>query len=166
MLERATILPKSTQYFQRMTKVDLTRGVIKVFGKDQEERMVPINVQASQASDKYLAGRQQHQDLPVFLSHQTQDALTTSGLLSILRRLARRAGVEERVHTHLFRHTFARCWVINGGDLESLRLALGHSRLDTTRIYIGLRVEDIKRVHRRVSPADHLFEALQLSLWE
>ena len=149
----------------KMRDLDLEGGVIKVFGKDQEERVVPINLQACKALTLYLSERSRHDDAPVFTSQQTGDALTTSGLLSILRRLARRAGVEERVYTHLFRHTFAHRWVTGGGDLESLRQTLGHSRLDTTQIYAGLRVEDIKQIHRKVSPADRLLRAAQLSLW-
>jgi len=150
----------------KMGDIDLREGEVRVFGKDQEERFVPIDIQATQALTRYLDSRRDHgSNRPIFISQCTGKALTVSGLRQILKRLARQAGVEKRVYTHLFRHTFGQRWLANGGDLESLRLALGHNQLNTTQIYAGLRIEDVKRKHQQLSPANRLFRATQLPLW-
>ncbi|MFZ5916090.1 MAG: tyrosine-type recombinase/integrase [Chloroflexota bacterium] len=153
----------------KMKDLSLREGEIRAFGKDQEERLVPIGRQAIKALTRYLESRHDHgNNRPVFISKHTDEALTVHGLRQILKRLARRAGLEERIYTHLFRHTFSQRWMTDGtdgGDLESLRLALGHNQLSTTRIYAGLQIEEVKRKHQKLSPANRLLQAEQLRLW-
>jgi integrase/recombinase XerD len=75
-----------------------------------------------------------------------------------VRRLAGAAGVADRCSPHILRHSFARAFLANGGDVFTLQRILGHSpsSLQVTRRYVRLLDEDIRAAHRRASPLDRL----------
>ena len=149
----------------RIQDVDLANGMITVFGKDKEERRIPISRTTTKALRAYIGERIESPDAPVFLSSKTGKAFTVGGLRDLVRRLGEAAGLQRRIYPHLFRHTFAYRWIKMGGNLEKLRQILGHSRLDTTSIYAVARLEDIVEEHHRLRPADKLVEgAMVLSL--
>ena len=81
--------------------------------------------------------------------------LTYNGLKMMIQRLGKKAGVE-RLHLHLFRHTFAVRYLTNGGDLMTLRLILGHTTLHMTQQYLHLADQHLKIAHNRYSPVDCL----------
>lgn len=145
--------------------VDFSVWVVKVLGKDQEERKVPVGEMTIKAIKEYLGERIKEREAPLFLSSKNGRALTVSGLRQILKRLARKAGIKQEVYPHLLRHTFAYRWIRDGGNLEKLRQIMGHSRLETTSIYAKALQKDVEEEHRRLRPADKIAEAEQLSLW-
>ena len=81
--------------------------------------------------------------------------LTYSGLAQAIKRLGKRTGVP-RLHSHLFRHTFAVSYLMNGGDIMTLRLILGHATLEVTQMYMHLAEAHVKVQHHRFSPVDRL----------
>jgi site-specific recombinase XerD len=83
--------------------------------------------------------------------------LTLNGVYQAVRRCLRRAGVRTG-GPHLLRHTFARQYVLNGGDVFSLQRIMGHRDLSTTRIYVDMDVADLVAQHRRFSPIVRLLE--------
>jgi site-specific recombinase XerD len=131
----------------RIDCVDLVTREMRVFGKDQDERLVPFGERTVLALVDYWSGR--NDTIPTAF-HGLRGPLTTDGLRSIMRRLGAVAGVT--VSPHLLRHTFAHRWVTGGGDLESLRRILGHSSLAMTQRYAGLSIEHIKDKHKGVNP--------------
>lgn len=131
----------------RIDQVDLVRREMRVFGKDQSERLVPFGEKSIIALIDYWSGRN---DIIPTAFHGLGGPLTTAGLRSIIRRLGNVAGVD--VYPHLLRHTFAHRWVTGGGDLESLRRILGHSSLTMTQRYAGLSIDHIKAKHKSVDP--------------
>lgn len=143
-----------------LSDLDLAAREIKAFGKDQEERIVPFEEGAAEAVGVYLAQRTHGQpDDPLF--HNTRDPhsrLSATALLRILKRLARRAKLDENVYPHLIRHTFAKKWLRGPGkgDIEALREIMGHSSVETTRIYACYEREDIRRMHKDRSPANQI----------
>ena len=136
---------------------DLRRdGGIKVTGKGDAERMVPVGGTARRAVGAYLAARGPGgSDERLFLN-QADQPLTTSGVSQLLRRLRRRTGVSARCNPHTFRHTFAHNYLVNGGDALSLQRILGHSCLDMVKRYVRLSDVDLAGRHRSASPADRL----------
>jgi integrase/recombinase XerD len=70
--------------------------------------------------------------------------------------LGRLAAVGTRSSPHTFRHTFARGYLVNGGDVFSVQQILGHATLDMVRRYVGLSEADLVARHRTASPADRL----------
>ncbi len=146
----------------RVKNVNFEMGTITVYGKDAEERCIPISEATVKALRAYLKDRLHDPEAPVFVSTKTGEALTVCGLREIIRRIARAAGLQRRVYPHLFRHTFAYRWIKMGGNVEKLRYILGHSRLDTTHIYAMARPEDILEEHRRLNPAGNLVERVKV----
>jgi hypothetical protein len=83
--------------------------------------------------------------------------LSARGIQLAIARLGRRAAVGTRCSPHTFRHTFARGYLVNGGDVFSLQQILGHATLDMVRRYVYFAsFETVRRLHAAASPADEL----------
>ena len=73
----------------------------------------------------------------------------------MIRDCGERAGIAGvRCSPHTFRHTFAKSFLLNGGDLFTLQKILGHSSLEVVRMYVNLASDDVQVQHRRYSPVD------------
>jgi len=131
-------------------------GTIKVMGKGAKERIVPVGSAARTAIIRYLERRgDAGPDAPLFLG-QSGEALTLHGIQQLLERLKDRVGVTGRCSPHTFRHTFARSYLVNGGDVFTLQRILGHTSLEMVRRYVALSDTDVANRHRAASPADRL----------
>jgi integrase/recombinase XerD len=119
--------------------VDLDRRLVRVTGKGNKERIVPIGRAAVEAMRRYLARGRPFLDRrhrPELFLNARGGPLTRAGAFLILRKLADRAGLEpERVHPHLLRHSFATHLLEGGADLRSVQEMLGHADLATTELY-------------------------------
>ena len=141
----------------KMADVDLNRGILKVCGKGNKERIVPFGATTKKALLRYIA-TWRPEPLPgvdTLVLSTDGSALTYWGLMHIIRRLSVRADIP-RLHAHLFRHTFAVRYLMNGGDIMTLRLILGHTSLEVTQKYLHLAEEHIKIQHNQFSPVDRL----------
>ncbi len=143
--------------------LDLTEGCIKIMkAKGNKERLVPIGSIVQKSLWKYI---NQYRPQPLtrkvtmlFLSEHGLP-LTKSGVQQMLRRYGRTAGVTGvRCSPHTFRHTFAKNYLLNGGDIFSLQKILGHSSLASVRIYLNLFAVDLKKQHQHFSPVDNMTE--------
>jgi len=119
--------------------VDLEQRLVRVVGKGDKERIVPLGRHAADALRRYLAHGRPHLDRrhrrELFLNAQG-GALTRAGAFLILRKLAEKAGLEPgRVHPHLLRHSFATHLLEGGADLRSVQEILGHADPATTELY-------------------------------
>ncbi len=121
------------------TSVDIDARIVRVLGKGDKERIVPLGRPAAESVRRYLALGRPHLDRrhrPDLFLNARGGALTRAGAFLILRRLAERAGLEpERVHPHLLRHSFATHLLEGGADLRSVQEMLGHADLGTTERY-------------------------------
>ena len=119
--------------------VDLDDRAVRVLGKGNKERVVPLGTKAADALLRYLARGRPYLDRrhrPELFLNARGGALTRSGAFLILRRLAEAAGLEPgRVHPHLLRHSFATHLLEGGADLRSVQEMLGHADLSTTELY-------------------------------
>jgi len=92
--------------------------------------------------------------------------LTRSGLQQIVKRAMRRAGITgPRASAHTLRHSFARCYLMAGGDVFSLQRIMGHRDLKTTQGYLALADRDLRDQHARFSPLRALPGAAQGTFW-
>lgn len=141
--------------------VDLGEGFIRVrSGKGDRERLVPIGSVVLKLLWKYLnQSRPQpisEKIIKVFLSFDGL-SLTRSGVQQMLRRCGKRAGISGvRCSPHTLRHSFAKNYLLNGGDTFSLQKILGHSSLASVRTYLNLFAVDLKKQHQRFSPVDNM----------
>lgn len=119
----------------RIGDVDFENAVCRVGGKGSKERRVPVGRLARRELRRYLARRRRPPaDAPLFMAEHGEP-LTRWGIQKIVRRLAQRAGLQTRCSPHVLRHTFARAFLTNGGDVFALQRILGHSpaSLDITQ---------------------------------
>ena len=127
--------------------VDLEQRLVRVVGKGDKERVVPLAHQATEALRRYLAHGRPFLDArhrPELFLNARGGALTRAGAFLILRKLADTAGLEPgRVHPHLLRHSFATHLLEGGADLRSVQELLGHADLATTELYT--HVSDLRR---------------------
>ena len=143
--------------------VNLAEGYIKISaGKGNKERMVPIGSFVQKMIWKYLNHSRPQPVTEKITRLFLCDGglpLSSNGVQQMLRRCARRAGISGvRCSPHTFRHTFAKNYLMNGGDIFSLQKILGHSSLASVRVYLNLFATDLKTQHRRFSPVDNMAE--------
>lgn len=136
----------------------IDQDYVKVCGKGRKERMVPFGATTKKALIRYITTwrpEPAYDDSDKVALSVYGTPLTYDGLLQAVKRLGRRADVP-RVHPHLLRHTFSVRYLMNGGDVMTLRLTLGHTTLDVTQMYMHLAESHVKVQHHRFSPVDRL----------
>jgi site-specific recombinase XerD len=123
-------------------------------GKGDRERILPFSPRTGQMIWRYLASRKNADPKePLFLS-KIGRRLHRDKLSHMVADIGRRAGVPD-VYPHRFRHTFAIQYLRNGGNAYTLQRMLGHSTLETVKIYLKIAQVDIDAVHRIASPVDN-----------
>ena len=141
-----------------LANLNLNDGYIKVMGKGAKERMVPIGKFVQMILLSYIdrvRSRVAAQDCDNLFLSSAGKPISVNTIKLVFSRLARKSGVE-RLHAHLCRHTFAINYLLNGGDIFSLREILGHSSLDMVNHYLHFTSSQITDQHRKYSPMDRL----------
>jgi integrase/recombinase XerC len=130
--------------------VDRSHRTVRVLGKGDKERVVPVGDTALAALDDYLSacGRASG---PLF-TNRRGGRLTPRSVRRIVHREARRAGLDRRVTPHTLRHTFATHMLGEGADLRLIQELLGHSRLSTTQRYTQVSPEHLMKVYDAAHP--------------
>ncbi|GAB4544196.1 MAG: site-specific tyrosine recombinase XerD [Phycisphaerales bacterium] len=141
----------------RVEDADLTLGVVRVTGKGDKTRLVPFGEPAERAMVRYLSECRPRLVRPgvhhagrMFLSN-TGRPLERTGLWHIVKRCARRAGLEQ-IYPHLIRHSFATHLLGGGADLRAVQEMLGHASVETTQVYTHVDRTDLARVIRTKHP--------------
>ncbi|MCK4990233.1 MAG: site-specific tyrosine recombinase XerD [Bacteroidales bacterium] len=117
-------------------------GFIRVIGKGDKERLVPVSPRALKEIDLYLPDRNSlsiqagNEDI-LFLNRRGK-MLTRNMVFTIIKELAKSAGIQKTVSPHTFRHSFATHLVEGGADLRAVQEMLGHESITTTEIYTHL----------------------------
>ena len=132
--------------------IDFFNGIVKVLGKGNKERLVPVTDTALSAIKTYLACRKnpRPQD-PLFLN-KNNTRLTGDGLAYIFKNTAIASHLARRVTPHSLRHSFATHLLNNGCDLRSLQEMLGHKSLAATQVYTHVSLEKLKSVYNQAHP--------------
>lgn len=136
----------------------LESGFIRVTGKGDKERLVPIGSSAIKELTLYLEYyRRQQQAVAaaediVFLNRRGQ-ALSRVMIFLLIKDLAKKAGIKKNVSPHTFRHSFATHLVEGGADLRAVQEMLGHESITTTEIYTHLDREFLRRTLVEYHPA-------------
>jgi integrase/recombinase XerC len=131
---------------------DLDRGqeTVRVLGKGNKERIVPVGEAALEAVEAYLAMRGGGKG-PLF-TNARGGRLTVRSAYRVVRRQAVAAGLTRRVTPHTLRHTFATHMLGEGADLRLIQELLGHSRLSTTQRYTHVSPEQLMKVYDAAHP--------------
>lgn len=130
--------------------LDRSQGTVRVVGKGDKERVIPVGEAALEAVDAYVAARGGGAG-PLFRNLKG-GRLSTRSVLRIVKKEARLAGIARRVTPHTLRHTFATHMLGEGADLRLIQELLGHSRLSTTQRYTHVSPEHLMKVYDAAHP--------------
>jgi integrase/recombinase XerD len=139
-----------------MNNINWQVGYLVVMGKGSKERIVPIGRSAYNCLYEYVnyarAGfMKEHATNTLFLNKSGR-GLTRQGFWKILKKYAMKAGLQKKVHPHIFRHSFASHLLEGGADLRSVQTMLGHVDISTTQIYTHITRERLKHIHKKYHP--------------
>ncbi|AOW19492.1 site-specific tyrosine recombinase XerD [Urechidicola croceus] len=132
-------------------------GFIRVNGKGDKQRFVPINIQTQKYINLYLTNIrniinvQKGYEDTVFLNRRGKQ-LTRVMIFTIVKNLAIEAGIEKNISPHTFRHSFATHLLERGADLRAIQQMLGHESITTTEIYMHLDKSHLKNVMEQFHP--------------
>jgi integrase/recombinase XerD len=140
----------------KIVQVSLNQGVARIVGKGDRERLIPLGEEAIQWIQQFLQGPR----VEILLERQTDylfptrrgDRMTRQAFWHIIKRYARKAGVEKELSPHTLRHAFATHLLNHGADLRVVQMLLGHSDLSTTQIYTHVARERLKDLHSQHHP--------------
>ena len=137
--------------------VNLKRKEFMVRGKGQKDRPIFVSDTAADWLSKYLEKRSDNSQ-PLFIRYSGRKTVTTSGdhmrltARSVQRLVARSAllaGITKHVSPHTLRHSFATDLLMNGADIRSVQVMLGHSDISTTQIYTHVTDPHLKAIHEK-----------------
>jgi len=135
---------------------DLSVGVLRVRGKGDKERLVPVGDRALDLLTRYVReARPLHdpaQRCPAIFVSRRGTAMTRQNFWQRLGRYAREAGIRGKVSPHVLRHSFATHLLEHGADLRSLQAMLGHADITTTQIYTHVTQARLAALHSRYHP--------------
>ncbi|MBA2432389.1 MAG: tyrosine recombinase XerD [Chthoniobacterales bacterium] len=140
----------------RLENLNLDDRILRVTGKGNKTRLVPVGRRACEALAAYLSAERPKLVKPktgseIFLSARGTK-LTTVRLWQIVKERARHSGLETNIYPHLLRHSFATHLLGNGADLRIIQELLGHSDISTTQVYTHVDQQRLKAVHRKFHP--------------
>ena len=140
----------------RLENFNFEERIIRVTGKGNKTRLVPVGRKACEALAAYLSGERPNlvktrSGSEIFLSERGTK-LTTARIWQIIKKHARRSGLEKNVYPHLLRHSFATHLLGNGADLRIIQEMLGHADISTTQVYTHVDQQRLKAVHRQFHP--------------
>ena len=132
-------------------------GFLKVTGKGDKQRFVPIGVNTQKFINLYRQHWRslieidiEHKDT-LFLNQRGKQ-LTRAMIFTIVKKLAEKAGIQKSISPHTFRHSFATHLLENGADLRAIQIMLGHESITTTEIYMHLDKSHLKKVMTKFHP--------------
>jgi len=140
----------------KQNQVNMNQGVIRILGKGNRERLIPLGEEAVRWIQDFQAGPRGE----ILLDRQTDylfptrrgDRMTRQAFWHIIKRYAAKAGIAKELSPHTLRHAFATHLLNHGADLRVVQMLLGHSDLSTTQIYTHVARERMKDLHAQHHP--------------
>lgn len=134
----------------------LEEGVIKVLGKGNKERLVPIGEKTINQIGHYIRYYRNEvakkKSEPELILNQKGNKLSRVYVFKIIKRLAEKAGIKQNISPHTLRHTFATVLIEAGADLRAVQQMLGHQSITTTEIYTHIDKSYLKTVIEQFHP--------------
>lgn len=152
----ATGLRVSELVSLKHNQVNLNQGVLRILGKGNRERLIPLGEEAVRWLNEFSRGPRNE----ILLDRSTDylfptrrgDRMTRQAFWHIIKRYARKASVAKDLSPHTLRHAFATHLLNHGADLRVVQMLLGHSDLSTTQIYTHVARERMKELHSQHHP--------------
>jgi integrase/recombinase XerD len=140
----------------RLETMDLEEGFVRVTGKGNKTRVARVGGKAREALADYLQNERpklvtRSTSSHVFLSVRG-GPLSPDRVRQIVKERAKMAGIDQKIHPHLLRHSFATHLLEGGADLRVIQELLGHADISTTQIYTHVDRQRLKAVHKKFHP--------------
>ncbi len=140
----------------KIDDINMENQMVKCLGKGSKERIIPFGSKAHQSLSLYLKEvrlrlAKDPKENALFLNNRGE-RLSRQGIFFLVKKHARKAGIEKKVTPHTLRHTLATHLLENGADLRSVQEMLGHSDISTTQIYTHVSRKWIKEEYYRAFP--------------
>lgn len=140
----------------KLTDAYLEAGFIRVHGKGNKERVIPIGIPAQRCLQTYLQTvrpemLKNHKSHYLFVARAGKP-MTRQGFWKLLKSYAVKAGIQKKITPHSLRHSFASHLLEGGADLRAVQLMLGHVDISTTQIYTHVVREHLKKMHDLYHP--------------
>ena len=140
----------------RPPAVSLNQGVVRITGKGDKERLVPLGEEATRWLAEYVRGPRAVilglRSSDFLFPTSRSDCMTRQAFWQLIKRYALEAGVTRPLSPHTLRHAFATHLLNHGADLRVVQMLLGHSDLSTTQIYTHVARERLKQLHAQHHP--------------
>lgn len=140
-----------------LSDVDYTAGMVKVLGKGDRQRIVPVGVKAVEAIRTYRRRLEQEKkistrkDGPLFLN-RSLGRLTPRSIARILDQLVQECSLQMPISPHVLRHSFATHLLDGGADLRAVQELLGHKSLSTTQKYTHVSIDRLMETYDKAHP--------------
>lgn len=142
--------------FLTIQDVNLDANLVRVTGKGNKERMVPIGTKAADITrlwkDRGRPRMLKTLNSPYLFVARAGKPMTRQGFWKIIKKYAVQAGISSNVTPHTLRHSFATHLLEGGADLRSVQTMLGHTDISTTQIYTHISRDYLLRMHQRYHP--------------
>ncbi len=140
----------------RTKNLNFENEIVRVFGKGNKERIVPIGRPALRWVKHYLddvrpRNANENSNDILFINPRGNN-FSRMGIWKIIRKYAEAAGIQKSVHPHTFRHCFATHLLEGGADLRALQEMLGHSDIGTTQVYTHVDMAYMQEIHKMFHP--------------
>lgn len=141
----------------QLSQLNLNQGIIRVIGKGNKERILPIGEEAQEYLEIYLGNyrhllkKQNIRNDDVFLSSRGK-AMTRQAFWQLIKKYLMIAGIKSEYTPHSLRHAFATHLLNHGADLRTVQILLGHSDLSTTQIYTHVAQSRLQALHEKHHP--------------
>ena len=140
----------------RLSNIYRKEGYMRILGKGNKQRLVPISPVADEQFGYWLQDRSKLDIKPeasdiAFLNHYGRQ-LTRAMIFTIVKRLAEAAGIRKTISPHTLRHSFATHLLQNGADLRIIQQLLGHESIVTTEIYTHVDIQDLRDAVMKYHP--------------
>jgi integrase/recombinase XerC len=136
---------------------DLRQGEVRVLGKRNKTRIVPVGKAALKAIETWLAVREQlanPEELALFVGQQGK-RITPRMIQLRLQKHGQAQGLPQRIHPHQLRHSFATHMLQGSGDLRAVQEMLGHASIASTQVYTHLDFQHLAQVYDQAHPRAH-----------
>jgi integrase/recombinase XerD len=144
----------------KLPDLDLAGGYIRITGKGDKDRVVPLSRRVAELVRTYIEGARplfvKGEDPGYLILNRWGQRMNPNGIWAVVKRCAFLSGIEKNVTTHTFRHTCATHMLKNGAPVRHLQEMLGHESLESTQVYTHVTINDLKQIHARFHPSETL----------
>ena len=129
--------------------IQLNKRTATVIGKGRKIRNIHFSEECALVLTDYLKTRSGNKEEPLFINRFGQ-RLSGNGIYMVTTKIGKLAGLTQPLHPHILRHTFATNMLARGAEIEFIADELGHSNLDTTRVYARILTEDLRLLYHNI----------------